>query len=751
VSSLAVNSTITAPSSNRSYRIINADATYSLTIKASGQTGVTFLPGQTGVVAFNGTDYVIVGVVGAGTATDNAVARFDGTTGEIIQNSVVTIADSTGDVAGVGTLTMGGNLTLNGGTANGVLYLNGSKVATSGSALTFDGTNLVNLGGVVRALAAATQDALQLQGRAGGTSSYITTLTPGTLTASNTLTLPVGNTTLAGLAMTQTFSGAQTFSSSVTMSGTTTNIALGTSQTSGTWTAGGAAQTGTITLDQSTKAHTLNIGTGATENATTKTINIGTAGVSGSTTNLTYGSGVTGSTTTHIWNSGGSEAMRLTSTGLGIGTSSPQNKLHVDGGSFATNTGNIARFDNSATTAYNSGAFVGGSLRVNYGNATNSYGGINFSNFGATSQEFFGVVQNSSGYGNFVWQGFNGVYGERMRLDSSGNLGLGVTPSAWGTGAPWRVMDIQGGSFFSNGTLNAGMGMNWYNNGTNYIYKATGPALEYELAFDGTHRWYTAPSGTAGNAITFTQAMTLDASGNLLVGTTSPLISAAGRGNITLNGDGAIIVLAKSGTDQGYLFTDGNEIRAATTKAIPLTFYTNSSERARITSGGDLLVGRTTYVDYADAIGFSPAVGSGSIISIGHPSGTASGRGYIIFGYNNGGVGSITQDGTTGVLYNLTSDRRLKDNIVQAPSASDDIDAIQIVSHGWKSAPDEHVKYGVIAQDLYAVAPQAVKKGDDGVDVIETWGVDYSKLVPMLVKEIQSLRQRVAQLEGTQP
>lgn len=64
VSSLAVNSTITAPGSNRSYRIINADATYSLTIKASGQTGVTFLPGQTGVVAFNGTDYALVGTVG---------------------------------------------------------------------------------------------------------------------------------------------------------------------------------------------------------------------------------------------------------------------------------------------------------------------------------------------------------------------------------------------------------------------------------------------------------------------------------------------------------------------------------------------------------------------------------------------------------------------------------------------------------------------------------------------------------------
>ena len=103
-SSLIANSTITAPGSARTYRIINADATYTLTIKASGQTGVTFQPGTTGFVAFNGTDYEIIGVVGPASATDNAVARFDGTTGQIVQNSVVTIADSTGDISGVGTL-----------------------------------------------------------------------------------------------------------------------------------------------------------------------------------------------------------------------------------------------------------------------------------------------------------------------------------------------------------------------------------------------------------------------------------------------------------------------------------------------------------------------------------------------------------------------------------------------------------------------------------------------------------------------
>ena len=103
VSSLAANSTITAPASARAYRVINADATYTLTVKASGQTGVTFQPGTTGMVAFNGTDYEIVGVVGPASATDNAVARFDGTTGQIVQNSGVTIDDSN-NVSGVAQL-----------------------------------------------------------------------------------------------------------------------------------------------------------------------------------------------------------------------------------------------------------------------------------------------------------------------------------------------------------------------------------------------------------------------------------------------------------------------------------------------------------------------------------------------------------------------------------------------------------------------------------------------------------------------
>jgi hypothetical protein len=78
VTSLATNSTITVGNTGtspaRSYRLINADSTYTLTFKATGQTGVTLQPGQSAVVAFNGTDYVFVGAVGPGSSLNTPLA-----------------------------------------------------------------------------------------------------------------------------------------------------------------------------------------------------------------------------------------------------------------------------------------------------------------------------------------------------------------------------------------------------------------------------------------------------------------------------------------------------------------------------------------------------------------------------------------------------------------------------------------------------------------------------------------------------
>jgi hypothetical protein len=110
----------------------------------------------------------------------------------------------------------------------------------------------------------------------------------------------------------------------------------------------------------------------------------------------------------------------------------------------------------------------------------------------------------------------------------------------------------------------------------------------------------------------------------------------------------------------------------------------------------------------------------------------------------NGSEKGFIQVNTGSVTYSTTSDRRLKENIVDAPSASNFIDQIQVRSFDWKES-GEHEQFGMVAQELQEVAPEAVATGDTEDDMM---GVDYSKLVPMLVKEIQELRARVAMIEG---
>jgi hypothetical protein len=280
---------------------------------------------------------------------------------------------------------------------------------------------------------------------------------------------------------------------------------------------------------------------------------------------------------------------------------------------------------------------------------------------------------------------------QAMTLNASGNLGLGNTPSASIAGTTIEVGVNKSGAF---GALGSGPVDNAYVSAnayptvsadpafTSWKYTRTGFAAKYELGNGGAHRWYTAPSGTAGAAISFTQAMTLTNGGDFGINGTPPNDS------------------------QFYSKNDGANRFAG-------TFENHSA------SGLGMSIGTASTV----LAHFYP-----NAIRTGSP------------------VGSITTNGTS-TSYVTSSDSRLKDNIVPAPSASDVIDAIQIVSHDWKAAPDEHVTYGVIAQDLHAVAPQAVLQGDDGEEVEKTWGVDYSKLVPMLIKEIQSLRARVAALE----
>jgi hypothetical protein len=204
---------------------------------------------------------------------------------------------------------------------------------------------------------------------------------------------------------------------------------------------------------------------------------------------------------------------------------------------------------------------------------------------------------------------------KHMTLNSSGNLGLGVTPSAWGLSGA-KAAQVINASFW--GYLNnAYVSANNYNDGTGNKYIATGFASRYEQS-SGAHVWQTAPSGTADNAISFTQAMTLDASGNLLVGTTTPNYFTSGRGLVEINGSSSALIAIKTGdTARGYFAASSTVTELSAVGASqPLLFTTNGSERARIDSSGNLGLGVTAPADKLE-IG-----GSGAGIILASPNGT---------------------------------------------------------------------------------------------------------------------------------
>jgi hypothetical protein len=288
-----------------------------------------------------------------------------------------------------------------------------------------------------------------------------------------------------------------------------------------------------------------------------------------------------------------------------------------------------------------------------------------------------------------------------------------------------------------------------------YVDGATAHKLSANFANNGDISFYEDTGTTA--------KLFWDASAESLgIGTSAPgsLLELEATGSTVFDGtatdgqaaDGTTLAIQNlSDTDNTFsqiLFRNRNTSKAVS-RIVSLTDSTGTemafvvenngspAEVLRLEKTGNLLVGTTSTTDSAK---FS-VLSSGTAASFRTtPTTTTS---LITFRNGNGLVGSISTNGSA-TSYNTSSDQRLKDNIVDAPSASDDIDAIQVRSFDWK-ADESHQKYGMVAQELQSVAPEAVTGDADSDDMM---GVDYSKLVPMMMKEIQSLRARVAQLEG---
>jgi hypothetical protein len=452
-----------------------------------------------------------------------------------------------------------------------------------------------------------------------------------------------------------------------------------------------------------------------------------------------------------------------------------------------------------------------------------------------------------------------------MTLSQSGNLGLGVTPSAW---TDYKVLQLGGGSISSytdNNFFEVNQNSFW--NGV-FRYVNNGFASRYQQT-SGRHEWYQAPSGTAGNAITFTQAMTLNASGNLGIGSsaTSPVskLSIGGNGYagraITAyanNADYAITFQQDNGSGGGLqmfstastwgadpirisdgtstqlnLKSNGNLLIGTTTDAgykldvngtgrfsslltinanssanalaingrssdntssvdffqnngttrlmeigispsaaefyydanAPMIFSTNGAPRMRITSGGKLLVNRTTtiFTNSGHTIQGDVSAGGEPVLEVYNQnlsdsspaigcfknSGTTTSSARFIQFYADGGsipMGGIVGNGTSNVQFASISDIREKENIVTITGSLSKILALNPVQFDWIKTK-EHVNAGFVAQQVEEVFPEYVVENMSKDGEEERKGLTGGLSSGIVAHLVAAIKEQQAQIE----
>jgi hypothetical protein len=401
-----------------------------------------------------------------------------------------------------------------------------------------------------------------------------------------------------------------------------------------------------------------------------------------------------------------SERLRITSAGrVGIGTSSPSQLFTVAG---------ISRFENYIEFA--------GSISTP-----------------ATAAAIYRPADNNLA--------FSTASTERMRIDASGRVGIGTSsPSSYWSNADDLVVSTSGNTGISvvSGTTSTG-----------YIIFADsttpGDTTRGGLGYDHS-------TNNMLFRVNNDSKMTIDSSGRVGIGTSSPsdvldvfgsILSSGTTQNRSLrlvNNSGTFEIAHRADISATIISTSATPLIISSSAEV--TFSSAGSERARLDTSGNLLVGTTTAIgagsNTANNFTFSPASGY-AWLSVSDSGGVFVQRqndnSVFTFLRAAATVGSISVT-ASATAYNTSSDERLKENITDAPAGN--IDDIKVRSFDWK-ADGSHQDYGMVAQELEAVAPYAVTKGQTEDDM---WSVDYSKLVPMLIKEIQDLKAEVAALKG---
>ena len=260
-----------------------------------------------------------------------------------------------------------------------------------------------------------------------------------------------------------------------------------------------------------------------------------------------------------------------------------------------------------------------------------------------------------------------------------------------------------------------------------------------------------------------TTAVTIDTSQNVGIGTTSPNIfsrpsglsvgiSSANNAFLQINsatGSQAEVAIGVNAVRQASIFSDASTFSLIAATSIPMVFGTANTERARIDTSGSFIVGATNTTSWG-AIGInSKSTAASQQCFSGWNADTSGTRYFAYFGvgatYTN--VGSIYYNGTA-TIYGSVSDERLKTNIVDANSGLAKLANVRIRSFDWKDSGN-HTDFGVVAQELNEVAPEAVGQGIDKEDgsIDKPWSVDTSVLTPAIIKAIQELSAQVTTLQ----
>ena len=391
------------------------------------------------------------------------------------------------------------------------------------------------------------------------------------------------------------------------------------------------------------------------------------------------------------------ERMRIDSSGnVGIGTSSPSQKLEVYAASNSLQIESVVRNDQAGSGVAAIGFNVSSGAAAETTSTKAGIGLVRSAAYGVGSLCFYNNGTGSAG--NFT------TADERMRIDSSGNVGIG-------TSSPGYKLDVNGTLGVSGATVYAGSAVMTIGDATR-----------------------TASSSTTTGAIVCGGGLGVWSNINL----GGAVITAAGSVNIpayTTTGD----------TDTGLWFPAANTVAASTA----------GTEALRIDSGGNLRIGTTAGNADAKSTVSQGNVDSSPCFDLYKGSATTTtSQVFMRFAVSAGagGNGSITANGASAVTFTAWSDRRLKENIVDLPSQIANIMALRPVEFdyiGYENGKGHQL--GFIAQEVQEIYPDLVGEGTDGMLTLSDMNKNDARLIKCIQEQqalILALTDRIAALEN---